>query len=141
MGLGGMTTPVAIMDETLGSRMDSGVKHITLHGSKIIGQIADATRGPSSLRYLEYLYFSVAAPGFVSKLNAGLICTLRKPQWNSMRVFEATGVLFSNVRLILKCMTESLHSLGNKVLAINFWLRVKWFDASISEGTSRTIFT
>jgi len=43
IGLGGITTPVAIIEETVGSLMDSGVKHITLQGSKMIGQIADAT--------------------------------------------------------------------------------------------------
>lgn len=141
MGLGGMTTPVATIEDTLGYLIDSGVKHMILQGSKIIGQIADAIKGPSSLKQREYLYFSVAAPGLVSIPKAGLMVTLRNPQWNSINVFEGTTSLFSKVLLILKCMTDNLHSLGNKVLAINFWLRVKQLAASMSEGTSKTIFT
>ena len=118
IGFGGITIPVAMMEEGVGSLIDFSVKQSTLHGANIIGQITEATRSPSLRRKREYLYFSVAAPGLVSKLKVGLTYMRRKPAWNSMRVFEGTISLFSRVRLSLKCITESLASFGNIVDAM-----------------------
>jgi hypothetical protein len=125
IGLGGITTPVATIEEISGFLIDSGVKHSSLQGEKIIGQVADAIYCWSSLKNLENLYFSVAAPGFVSFPKVGLKVNLRNPAWNSMSDFASTMSLFSRVLFILKCITESLHSFGNRVLAIRGCFRVK----------------
>lgn len=107
------------------------MKQRILHGLKTIGQYIVAMAALSSfLRNLINLYFSVAAPGFVSCEKRGLLENLRKPQWNSIRVFEGTASLFSVVRLILKCIVESFVSWGNKVDKITAWFIAKLLTSS-----------
>ena len=103
------------MTSTLYDLSDCSVKHRTLHGLKTMGHSAVATDWVSSLRNLQYLYFSVLEPGLVSRLKMGSKVTLLKPQLNCIFCLDGITSLFSNVRLILKCIVESLHSCGNNV--------------------------
>jgi hypothetical protein len=114
-GFGGITTPVATVMSTLPDCRDFSVKQRTLLGVKTIGQTAVATAGMSLLKNRINFSFSVLDPGLVSALKRGLTFILRKPQWNSISVLAGMTSLLSKVRLILKCMVESLHSWGNKV--------------------------
>jgi hypothetical protein len=109
-GLGGITTPVATVMSTLPDCSDFSVKQSTLLGVNTIGQTAVATAGMSVLKNRMNLSFSVFDPGLVSALNRGWTFSLRKPQWNSMSVLAGITSLLSKVRLILKCIVDSLHS-------------------------------
>lgn len=117
-GFGGMTTPVATVMSTLSDFSEASVKQSTLEGVNMIGQTAVATAGMSFLRNRMNLSFSVVLPGFVSALNRGCNLIRRNPTWNSISVFDGTTSLLSSVRLILKCIVDSLHSCGKSVLAI-----------------------
>ena len=117
-GFGGITTPVATVMSTLSDLRLFSVKQRTLLGVNEIGQIAVAIADMSFLRNLIYLSFSVVDPGFVSAENTGWSFILLKPQWNSIGVLDGIASLDSRVRLILKCIVESLHSWGKRVLAI-----------------------
>ena len=70
-GFGGITTPVATVISTLPDYNDFSVKQSTLQGAKIIGHIAVATAGMSSLKNLINFSFSVDDPGLVSALKIG----------------------------------------------------------------------
>ena len=109
-GLGGMTVPVAATMSTLSDLIEFSVKQITLHGAKTIGQIAVAIAGMSLRMKRKNLSFSEGEPGFVSALRIGWSVMRRKPQWNSMRVLEGIGSVFSNVLFSLKCIVDSLVS-------------------------------
>ena len=109
-GLGGITTPVAATISTLSDLIEASVKHRTLQGAITIGQMAVATAGMSNLMKRMYLSFSVAEPGLVSALKTGCSVMRRKPQWNSMRVFDGIGSLFSVVLFNLKCIVDNLVS-------------------------------
>ena len=114
-GLGGSTTPYAATISTLCDLTDSSVKHMTLQGANTIGQMAVAIAGTSLRMNRKYLSFSDEEPGFVSALSTGFRVIRRKPQWNSIFIFDGIGSVFSSVRLILKCMVDSLVSCGNSV--------------------------
>ena len=88
---------------------------MTLHGAKTIGQIAVAIAGTSRLMNRKYFNFSDETPGFVSALSTGWRVMRRKPQWNSMRILDGIGSLFSSVLFNLKCIVDNLVSLGNSV--------------------------
>lgn len=109
-GFGGITVPVAATMSTLSDFMEFSVKQRTLQGAKTIGQMAVATAGMSSRMKRMNLSFSVAEPGFVSALRIGCKVILLKPQWNSMRVFDGIGSLFSVVLCSLKCIVDSFVS-------------------------------
>jgi hypothetical protein len=138
-GFGGITTPVAAMTSTLWDLSDYSVKHSTLHGLKTMGQRAVATDWVSSLRNLQYLYFSVFEPGFVSRLKMGSSVTLLNPQLNYIFCLEGMASLFSKVLLILKCMVDSLHSWGNSVDNITASFILKYLLWSDPEAISRTM--
>ena len=124
-GLGGITTPVATVISTLPDFRDYSVKHKTLHGANIIGQIAVATEAMSLRKNLMNLSFSVVDPGFVSALKIGFNLIRLNPQWNSIIVLDGITSLLSNVRLILKCIVDNLHSWGNRVDKTRACERVK----------------
>ena len=134
-----MTLPVAATISTLSDLIEFSVKQSTLHGAKTIGQMAVATAGMSLLIKRMNFSFSVDEPGLVSALSTGYNVILRKPQWNSIRVFDGIGSLFSVVLFSLKCMVDSLVSWGNRVERITAWSMVKSELSPLSFGISRTI--
>ena len=138
-GFGGITVPVAATMSTLSDLIEFSVKQMTLQGANTIGQMAVAIAGMSLRIKRKNLSFSELDPGLVSALRTGCSVNLRKPQWNSIFVFDGIGSTFSVVLFSLKCIVDSFVSWGNIVERITACSIVNNALSSLSFGISRTM--